>query len=551
MRDAITTAIDTLLTDLRDGTGDGGLPSAKLHNLFEAVLVVGSGLELDSMLQRIVQSAISLLGARYGALGVRAADGGLSEFVYEGINPEQRSHLGHLPEGRGILGLLINDPRPVRLADLSKHPASIGFPPNHPPMKSFLGTPIMVRGKVFGSIYLTEKLGATEFTEEDGVILEVLAKSAGMAIDNARLFESALTRERWLAAMAAINARLLVGGSVDETLDLLTGHVRDLTRGAGSFVVLVDGAHGTVRAASPIPPTRGVRIDLTDSPVLHALKTRREVLTDTLAGLPSAGDRDAGKAVVLPLSATSTITGVLIATREKGSDPWDEEDVARLDSMANLAAVALEFAEQQRKKRLLDVLADRDRIAQDLHDNVIQRLFATGMSLQSVLGPGTDTERVTDVVHHAVEQLDRTVREIRTTIFDLHTTGASAGTSLRRRLLDVVGDLSIHSSVSPNVQFIGPIDTLVPDRIHPHAEAVLREGLSNALRHSQSENITVSVTAEDDFSIEILDDGTGLPSTARRSGLANLERRAAQCGGVFLIGPGDSGGTRLSWRAPI
>lgn len=550
MRDATTAAVDTLLTELRDRVGDETTPS-KLHSLFEAVLVVGSGLELDSMLQRIVQSATSLLGARYGALGVRAADGGLSEFVYEGINPEERSALGHLPEGRGILGLLINDPRPVRLADLSQHPASIGFPPNHPPMKSFLGTPIMVRGNVFGSIYLTEKLGATEFTPEDEVILEVLAKSAALAVDNARLFESALTRERWLAAMATINARLLVGGSVDETLDLLTGHVRDLTRGAGAFVVLVDGAHGTVRAASPIPPTRGVRIDLTDSPVLQALKTRREVLTGTLAGLPSAGDRDAGKAVVLPLSATSTITGVLIATREQGSDPWDEEDVTRLDSMANLAAVALEFAEQQRKKRLLDVLADRDRIAQDLHDNVIQRLFATGMSLQSVLMPGTDTERVTDVVHHAVEQLDRTVREIRTTIFDLHTTGASAGTSLRRRLLDVVGDLSIHSTVAPNVQFIGPIDTLVPDRIHPHAEAVLREGLSNALRHSQSENITVSVSAEDDFSIEILDDGTGLPSTARRSGLANLERRATQCGGVCLIGPGDAGGTRLSWRAPI
>lgn len=549
---ATESALDSLLSELRSRLDDTDTDQATLRGLLEAVLVVGSGLELDSMLQRIVQTAVSLLDARYGALGVRAADGGLSEFVHEGINPAERSRMGHLPEGRGILGLLINDPRPVRLADLSEHPASIGFPPNHPPMKSFLGTPIMIRGKVFGSIYLTEKLGAPAFTEEDEVILKVLATSAGMAVDNARLFEGSLTRERWLAAMAAINARLLVGGSVDETLGLLTGQVRELARGAGAFVVLVDGSHGSVRAAAPTAPATGpVRIDLTDSPVLEALRSRRPIRTEALAGLPSAGAGDAGSAVVLPLSATSTVTGVLIVTRAPGTDPWDGEDITRLESMANLAAVALEFAEQQRKQRLLDVLADRDRIAQDLHDNVIQRLFATGMSLQSSMVPGADPERVTAVVQHAVEQLDRTVREIRTTIFDLHTAGAAASTSLRRRLLDAVGDLSVHSSVSPNVQFVGPIDTLVPDRIHPHAEAVLREGLSNALRHSQSDTITVAVTADDRFSIEIVDNGTGLPATVRRSGLANLERRAEQCAGVCSIGPGPDGGTRVLWTVPL
>lgn len=545
--------IDDLLDELRTRLDDTDSTPSTLRSLLEAVLLVGSGLELDSLLQRIVQAAVSLLGARYGALGVRAADGGLSEFVYVGISPSERSRMGHLPEGRGILGLLINDPRPVRLADLSKHPASIGFPPNHPPMHSFLGTPIIIRGKVFGSIYLTEKLNSPTFTEEDAVILKVLATSAGMAVDNARLFEGSLAREKWLAAMAAINARLLVGGSVDETLDLLTGQVRELSRSSGSFVVLVDGTTGSVRAASPAAPAADrVRIDLAGTPVLEALKTRKVVLTDNLSGLPPAGDSNEGRAVVLPLSATSTVTGVLIVTRAGACEPWDLDEVARLESMANLAAVALEFAEQQRKKRLLDVLADRDRIAQDLHDNVIQRLFATGMSLQSTLVPGTGQDRVTEVVQHAVEQLDRTVREIRTTIFDLHTTGASASTSLRRRLLDVVGDLSVHSSVAPNVQFIGPIDTLVPQRIHPHAEAVLREGLSNALRHSQSENISVAVSAEDEFAIEIVDDGIGLSTTPpRRSGLANLEARALQCGGWFRVGSGNDRGTRLRWQVPL
>jgi len=545
-------AIDTLLAELRDRLDDSVDAPTTLRGLLEAVLVVGSGLELDSMLQRIVSAATALLDARYGALGVRAADGGLSEFVYVGINPKQRETMGHLPEGRGILGLLINDPRPVRLADLSKHPASIGFPPNHPPMKSFLGTPIMVRGKVFGSIYLTEKLGAPEFTEEDEVILKVLAMSAGVAVENARLFEGSLTRERWLTAMASINSRLLMGGSVDETLSMLVGQVRELARCTGVYIVLVDGTHGTLRAASPgTPCNEDVRIDLTGSPVLQALRGRQVVHLDSLEGLPPVGNGDEGHAVVLSLSATSTVTGVLIATREGGSEPWDEEGVARFESMANLAAVALEFAEQQRKKRLLDVLADRDRIAQDLHDNVIQRLFATGMSLQSCTADGVSEERRVELVRHAIEQLDRTVREIRTTIFDLHTTGAAASSSLRRRLLDVVGDLSVHSAVAPNVQFAGPIDTMVPSRIHPHAEAVLREGLSNALRHSQSDNIIVAVSVQDDFRIEIVDDGKGIPDTPRRSGLNNLERRAQQCGGTFEIGPGDGCGTRIVWRVPI
>ena len=544
--------IDTLLAELRERLDDTVTTPETLRGLLEAVLVVGSGLELDSMLQRIITAATALLDARYGALGVRSADGLLSEFVHVGISPEQRKVMGHLPEGRGILGLLINDPRPVRLTDLSTHPASIGFPPNHPPMKSFLGTPIMVRGKVFGSIYLTEKIGAPEFTEEDEIILKVLATSAGMAVENARLFEGSLARERWLTAMASINARLLVGGSVDETLSMLTGQVRELARCAGVYVVLVDGNHGTLQAAAPaIGCGKGTRFDLTGSPVLQALRGRQVVHVDTLEGLPPAGHGDEGHAVVLPLSATSTVTGVLLATREGGTEPWDDEDVARFESMANLAAVALEFAEQQRKKRLLDVLADRDRIAQDLHDNVIQRLFATGMSLQSATAEGVGTDRIAEVVRHAIEQLDRTVREIRTTIFDLHTTGAAASSSLRRRLLDVVGDLSIHSAVSPNVQFVGPIDTMVPMRIHPHAEAVLREGLSNALRHSQSDNISVAVSVQDDFRIEILDDGTGLPDTPRRSGLANLERRAQQCGGSCEIGPAEPRGTRVLWAVPI
>ncbi|QHE67988.1 sensor kinase, two-component system [Rhodococcus sp. WAY2] len=519
-----------------------------LQRLFEAVLVVGSGLELDSTLQRIVDSATSLLDARYGALGVRAPDGGLAEFVFQGITPDERAGMGHFPEGRGLLGLLINDPRPVRLSNLSRHPEAVGLPPGHPPMSSFLGAPIMMRGTVFGSIYLTEKRSGPEFTEEDEVILLALATSAGVAVDNARLFEKSRTRERWLTAVASITSRLMVGGSLDETLRTLAGQVRELSSGDEVFIVVTQGDGAVVgadTAARPLPDA--YRIAAQAEPLAEVQHSRTPALLTGLAGMAPFSP-DAGRAAVLPLSTASGVGGVLVVTA-RGNVPWDPDEVARLESVADLAAVAVEFADQQRKQRLLSVLADRDRIARDLHDNVIQRLFATGMSLQSTDADRNVPEAVRSIVATAVEQLDRTVREIRTTIFDLQATDAASATSLRRRLLDVVSDLTAQSPIAPNVQFAGAIDTLVPNRIHQHAEAVLRESLSNALRHARATTIDICIAAEDELTITVEDDGIGI-TPGDRSGLANLDHRAELCGGTCIVETGPSG-TLVTWRVPI
>ncbi len=493
-----------------------------LRDLLEAVLAVGAGLDLDTTLQRIVRTATDLLGARYGALGVRSPGGGLSEFVYEGIDSATRATMGHLPDGRGLLGLLINDPRPVRIRELATHAASVGFPPNHPPMHSFLGMPIIVRGEAFGSIYLTEKQGGPEFTDEDQTILTVLAESAALAIDNARLFEQSRTRERWLTAMSSITSRLLIGGSVPETLDLLVRSVRDL--GSADVVTLVDTAGGA-----------GVVIATTDP----RLSVTQEVDFAEL----SAGT---GRTATLPVSGPQHVRGALVVGGS-GTAEWDPDELQRIASIADLAAVALEFAHQQRQQRLLDVLADRDRIARDLHDNVIQRLFATGMSLQSIAA--TTEGRAAEVLVRSVEQLDRTVREIRTTIFDLQSAEATPESGLRRRLLDVVGELT--ADVTPSVQFSGPIDTLVPASIAPHAEAVLREGLSNARRHANAASLEVRVTAGVDLTIVIEDDGDGMAGTEPRSGLANLDKRAAACGGRCEVRSRAGAGTVLTWTVPL
>ncbi|MGF7121480.1 sensor histidine kinase [Rhodococcus sp. AG1013] len=545
--------LEELLADMRSRLVDSVATPARLRELLEAVLVVGAGLELDSILQRIVQAATTLLDARYGALGVRDPDGGLSEFVYEGITAEERARMGHLPEGHGLLGLLMEHPRPVRVGHLGAHPASVGFPPNHPPMDSFLGMPIIVRGRVFGSIYLTEKRTGPEFTDEDETILDALATSAGVAIDNAHLFEESRTRERWLTALASSNARLLSGGSIDEALELLVTRTRDLCGATGAYVLVVeDEDDAIVEAASGGDgPRPGSRIDLSDSGLLPVVRGRRPaLLTERDRVAPFATGSDV-RVAALPLSTTSGVAGMLVVTREGLG--WAPDEITRLGSMADSAALAVEFADQQHRRRQLDVLADRDRIARDLHDNVIQQLFATGMSLQSLLldENAPVPESASGTITKSVSQLDRMIHEIRTTIFDLQTTGEQAPTSLRRRLLDAIGDLTTRSVLVPNVQFTGAIDTLVPPRIHPHAEAVLREGLSNALRHADATTITVAIDAADHLTIRICDNGVGLPETTRRSGLDNLARRAEQCGGSCTVLPGLSGGTELTWRVPL
>ncbi|MFI9455240.1 GAF domain-containing protein [Amycolatopsis sp. NPDC052450] len=551
--------LDELLHEVQERLSEIVKTRDRLQGLLDAVLAVGTGLELDSTLQRIVQAAVELVDAQYGALGVLGDEDGLSEFVYVGIDPETRAKMGHLPEGRGLLGLLIEEPHPVRLPDLAEHPASVGFPPNHPPMHSFLGVPVRVRDEVFGNLYMTEKRGAAEFTADDEVVLQALAAAAGVAIDNARLFERSRSRERWLEAVAKVNGELLGGASVTDTLSLIVKSVRDLAE-AGEVTILLAGNEDesasrslTVTALSTDRAGSFTKTIPGDHPVVDEVFStgQASLIADLGTVFPSAEDTTlGGPGVLVPLTSAGGVGGVLVISREKGSPQFKADLIPMLSSFADQAAVALEFAEKQRNQRLLDVLADRDRIAQDLHDHVIQRLFATGMSLQSIV-PRVPDEFARNRVTQAVEQLDRTVREIRTSIFDLHTSGADQSVSLRRRLLDVVTELSSDPSVTPSVRISGAVDTLVPVKLHEHAEAVVREALSNAIRHSGADEIAVSVEADGELIIEVTDNGVGLPETGRRSGLENLSQRAERCGGRAEFIGRAGGGTQVVWRVPL
>jgi signal transduction histidine kinase len=510
-----------------------------MRDLLEAVLAVGSGLDLDATLQRIINVAVGALDARYGALGVRGDDGRLSAFVHTGIEPRVRETMGHLPVGRGVLGLLINHPQVLRIDELGAHPSAVGFPANHPPMATFLGAPIVVRGSVFGSIYLTEKVTSGGFTDADEVAVRVLSAAAGVAIDNARLFESARTRERWMRMLARRGAGPLVGAALEDTLTSLALDLAELAGATDVFILGTDDNRATVLAHTGELPQLGA----------FELGQSSQIVVAGVDEVPAPLVRDGAQWVTfVPLLRAGGRFGVMMLTHRR-RPAWAEEEESGLTATADIASMALAYDLQQAVTREMHMLTDRHRIARDLHDHVIQRLFAIGMSLQSFSARrGGDGQ-----LDQAIVDLDRTVEQIRTAIFDLSTTGEGAQDSatLRRRALDIVTELSAHAPISPSVRFAGPVDTLVPSRLDGHIEAVLREGISNALRHSMADWIDVLVSADEVLSISITDNGTGIGAAVTHSGLNNLARRAEQNDGTFTISDTVGGGTAITWTVPL
>ncbi len=543
--------LDHLIAEVQERLAEIASTRRRTQRLLDAVLGVAAGLELDTTLQRIVQSAVDLVDARYGALGVLAPDGGIARFIDVGLDETTRTALGRPPEGRGLLGQLIADPRPLRLHDLSAHPSSVGFPPHHPPMRSFIGVPVLVRDAVYGNLYLTEKRTGTEFTADDELILMALAAAAGIAVQNADLFEKGLLRQQWLEALAEIRGEVLAGADEAATLGLVARRSLELSRADGTSIALGpdhDGGFREGATAGRPPLVSGPQ----DALLRRAVELGRPVLAD-ITEVAVSVDGARGPVVAVPMRVVGTVRGVLVARRAAGDPPFRPSEVPLLVSFADQAALALELGEKQRTQRELAVLADRDRIARDLHDHVIQRLFAVGLTLQSTLrrvGDDPAGAGVREQVGQAVDELDRTVREIRTSIFDLHTADQGEG-GLRRQLLDTVAHGTAASGIDATVDTAGPIDTVVPAHVAVHLLAVVREAVSNAVRHSGASTLHVTVEAGRELTAEVVDDGRGIGPTDRRSGLRNIADRAAGLGGTSVAERVATGGTRLRWRVPL
>ncbi|WP_230686397.1 GAF domain-containing sensor histidine kinase [Catellatospora vulcania] len=538
--------LDELLQELLDRVSEVMASRERLRSLLDAVVGIGTDLDLRSTLERIVAAACRLADARYGALGVLGPDDRLVEFITHGITAEQHAAIGELPTGHGVLGLLISDPEPVRMADISTHPRSVGFPANHPPMHSFLGVPIRIRDQVFGNLYLAEKRQAAQFTDDDQEITIALAAAAGVAIENARLYTLAQRRQRWLAATAEIINSLGEDTSTAEALALVARRAREVAEADLVAVLLHDADDATlsvavVDAAEPVPGLTGAVLPVAQTGFAPVLANQQVVFLDQLgkaAPWPVAVPNIRG--VAAPFAAGQ---GVLLVAY---TGPARADDELLLTAFAGQAGLALLRARAREDREALLVLSDRERIARDLHDVVIQRLFATGLQLQTAASLAAGRPELATRIGTAVDALDSTIRDIRGAIFELRS---PAGQSLRAELRSLVDGAADSLGFRPDLVLDGPLDSAVPDELRADLLAVVREALSNVVRHAGARRVQVRIRiGGGQLSTTVTDDGVG--GAVPRGGLVNLAERAALHGGQFTVEAGDPAGTVVQWHVP-
>ncbi|MFF0473998.1 GAF domain-containing sensor histidine kinase [Streptomyces sp. NPDC004284] len=554
--------LDELLDELQARIDEVRGTRDRLRGLLEAVMSVGRELDLPQVLRGIVEAAVALVDAEYGALGVIGDDERLAEFLPVGIGDDLRARIGDLPSGHGLLGELIRNPEPLRLSELSEHPASYGFPRHHPPMHTFLGVPIRVRDEVFGNLYLTEKRGGAAFDAEDEVVVTTLAVAAGIAIENARLYEEGRLRQRWLAASSDLTSALLSGAEETEVLDgMLERAVGIAAADMGVFYLVGAGGElrGSLARGEGAEAHRGVVLPTSEGTLAEAALAQEGLLTvadvenEPRIRVQPERWKGFGPAVAVTVGTKERLSGVLILARRRGRPPFTGLEITALPGFAGQSALALELSGRRRDAEQVSLLEDRDRIARDLHDLAIQRLFATGMTLQSARRFVEHPEAV-DRLTRAIDDLDATIKIIRSTIFGLREHEPSEAPKLRNRVVKAVDEAATTLGFAPALRMEGLLDTDVPREVAEEVIAVIGEALTNVARHARARRAEVSVVVEEGvLAVTVSDDGIGIPQGGARSGLRNLSERAERLGGTLSVRTGaePSGGTALEWRIPL
>jgi len=535
------------------------MDDAVISRIGDAAVTVASGLELADVLQHVVEAAAELLDARYAALGVIGDDRMLVEFVHTGFDGDI-DRIGHLPRGEGILGLLIRDARPLRLEDLTTHPSSAGFPEGHPPMRTFVGTPIRVRDRVYGNLYVTEKRDGIPFTAADEQLAELVAAAAGAAIDNAIRYSATRRRERSLEAVREISGEILGGSGQDRVFDLIAERALELTDAALAVICVPRPAAPEtsldVRAAagSRAAHVRGAVVSTPSSLTGEVMRARSVVVAD---GLPPelaavAGEHPELLAIGAPLLIRGEPYGALTVAVSRVGD--EERDLVQ--TFANHAGVIVGYTRARDELERLLVIEERERIGRDLHDTVIQRLFAMGLELQALVSRHADDEHLATTLGAAVDGLDDIITQIRATIFALQppTLTDSSGESTAGRIHDLVTAIVAEAQrplgFEPELVLPNDPDTRVPGHIAAHLLVVVREALSNIARHAGATEACVELDLGREVRVRVTDNGVGLPPDppAVGNGLANMRHRAEAVGGEFVVNRAVEGGTVLEWR---
>jgi signal transduction histidine kinase len=532
----------------------------RLQRLIDANRSIVAELSLTNLLRRVVESAREIVGAKYAALGVIASDGTLEEFIHCGMDAETVAAIGELPKGRGLLGALLEEHQTIRLADIADDPRSSGVPLAHPPITSFLGVPIRSSSSVYGNLYLTNRVGEPEFTAEDETLLHALAATAGIAIENARLYEQSHRRQQWLRASADVSHRLLAS---DADSEALLEHIIDLIRRLATadtvcLALPVAGLPGilemAVTSGRGAADLRGLRYEAAGSLTGQAMEVGR--------GLVQGGDEQqslfaiqfrsmvpVADVMALPLKGAGSARGAILVCRAEPK-PFTEADLEMATAFTGQATLALELADARDDRQQLMLLEDRARIARELHEHVVQKLFGAGLTIQGTASLLRDPQ-VQVRLFDSVSTLDDAIRSIRTSIFELQDLNPAL-TSVRSRVVAVLADVSPVLGFSPHLQFDGPVDATVDEAVATEVEAVLRESLTNVAKHAQARQAWVEVATNGQLlSLTVSDDGVGLGPSARRSGLSNLRERAERRGGHLELERSSDGGLLLRWTIPV
>ena len=545
--------LDQLLVQLVDRADDALAAQGRLRGLLRANALVTGELSLPVVLRQIVAAARDLVGARYAALGVLGRDGELEQFVHAGMDEELVGRIGELPRGRGILGLLIRKPVPLRLAALSGHPASTGFPPGHPPMTGFLGVPVRIGEEVFGNLYLTERSRGGEFTADDEQLAIALAAAAGAAIATARRFAESEQRRRWLDASAELAPLLLSGAAVQPhaLIARLAAAAADadfatLAVPHGADQVIVTSVTGEL-AAGMMNQVEA----LADSLAGQAIRTGKPSLVtgDGRQAAAAALGTGTGPLIIVPLATGEQVRGALLLGRVAARPGYTGTDLDMAAAFADHAAMTMELAQARTDQITLAQAEDHDRIAGDLHDHVIQDLFAFGMRLQ---GHAARTDPATaERVSGYADTVDEIIKKIRTSIFGLHQP-RTAPAGLSARVMEIIDEHIAQLGFTAGVRFAGPLDPGPDEALAHDILAVIREALSNCARHAHATAVAISLVLQDGLiTLDITDNGRGLGTSARSSGLSSMRRRAERNGGTFQLTTSANGGTHLAWTAAL
>lgn len=523
----------------------------RLRALLESTRLVTAQLDLPVVLREVVAAATRLVGVPYGALGVIGPDGSLVEFIHVGVSEQTASEIGHLPRGLGLLGAVVRGAHTIRLPDLSLDDRSVGFPAHHPPMRAFLGVPVRTRTEVYGNLYLTKPEAGT-FSSEDERIIEALASTAGVAIENARLYERARRQRQLSLALSRVTTALLDPEEAD-ALEIVAEQCAAVIPSVAVTIVVPDSDPDLMRvrvACGPLSASlRGITFPRSDSLAARAMALGEVVADDAPVREFADGELQLGPTAAVTLVANGETIGALCVSKETHRPPFTGEEIDIVGDFAAQAGLAISLAWAREDQERLHLIEDRARIARDLHDNVIQRLFATGLALEHAAETSTDQRAI---LHEHVENIDAAISDIRAAISAMGPPPHPVYEPLRDRIFRLANEMTPALRTRPLVHFEGPVDTYIVDRVLDDVIAVCREGLSNVARHARASRCDLTISADASMvRIVIEDDGDGLSGSAgHHGGIVNLRARARMRGGSSELSPNSRGGLTLRWQIP-